>query len=273
MLRCCIHDNPLDGQKVPCPQVGFCSRPSVSCNELIESPKYLFLQLLRFGLGHDGPKVSTLVKFGAEVRLSNGIEYETKAVISHWGNTLKEGHYVAHSKNESGEWWLLNDSSATLSSLTELNTKDNYILLLEKKFRAEDTRENVVIFTSTSSSELTSLHSSIQDKSDSAQSCTPSIGADVHCTPTLEPYSTQAPNPSFTAVLPPHIIKTQTCTPVLAASDKLVQPKKAVQVKTTGRKVGIEEVESLIISLEAIGNKTKAEKDELQKLKKKTAKP
>ena len=78
------------GRRVPCPQVGFCSRPSVSSNELLDSPKYLFLQLLRFGLGHNGPKVSTLVKFGAEITLSDGTEYETKAVISHWGNTIKE---------------------------------------------------------------------------------------------------------------------------------------------------------------------------------------
>ena len=28
---CCPHENPPNGHKVPCPQVGFCSRPSVSC--------------------------------------------------------------------------------------------------------------------------------------------------------------------------------------------------------------------------------------------------
>ena len=86
--KCCPHENPPQGQKVLCPQTGFCSRPSVSCNELVDSPKYLFLQLLRFGLGYNGPKVSTLVKFGTELTMTNGVEYEVKGTINHWGNNL-----------------------------------------------------------------------------------------------------------------------------------------------------------------------------------------
>ena len=131
--NCCVHENPPDGLKVPCPQEGFCSRPSVSCCELIHAPQFLFLHLLRFGLGHNGPKVQTLVKFASEVMISNGEKYEVVATINHWGNALKSGHFVTYLKNESGQWWLLDDTNSKCSSLQEANTKDNYVVLLKKK--------------------------------------------------------------------------------------------------------------------------------------------
>ena len=100
---CCPHDNTPDANKVPCPQEGFCSRPSVSCCELIHCPKYLFIQLLRFGLGYNGQKVLTMVKFESELVMPNGVEYEVKAIVSHWGNSIQEGHYVTYLKNETGQ--------------------------------------------------------------------------------------------------------------------------------------------------------------------------
>ena len=36
-------------------------------------------------MGHNGPKVLTIVKFGAYLTLSNGVEYEVQGVINHWG--------------------------------------------------------------------------------------------------------------------------------------------------------------------------------------------
>ena len=110
---------------------------------MIRSPKYLFLQLLRFGFCLHGQKISTLVKFEEELIMPNGDIYETKALINHWGDSLKAGHFVAYSKNELGQWWFLNDSSATLSSLEEANTQDNYVLLLERKFYAQEAPSHV----------------------------------------------------------------------------------------------------------------------------------
>ena len=85
----------------------------------------------------------TLVKLETELILNNGVEYEVKAIVSHWGNTIREGHYVSYLKNETGQWWLLNDSSATLTSLSEANTRDNYVMLLERKLRLQDAQESV----------------------------------------------------------------------------------------------------------------------------------
>ena len=102
------------------------------------APKYLFCHLLRFGNGPDGPKVTTYVKFGPELRLPNGDVYEVVGVLDHWGDTLKAGHYVTYLKTESGQWFLYNDAQVQHSSLTEANTKENYILLLEKKTMASE---------------------------------------------------------------------------------------------------------------------------------------
>ena len=65
--------------------------------------------------------------------MTNGVEYEVKGTINHWGNTLKSGHYVAFLKNDIGQWWLCNDNSSTLVSLADANTPDNFIILLERK--------------------------------------------------------------------------------------------------------------------------------------------
>ena len=81
----------------------------------------------------NGPKVSTLVKYGSEVIFSNGDKYEVEAMINHWGNSLRSGHFVTYLKNESGQRWLLDDTNSKLSSLQEANAKDNYLVLLKKK--------------------------------------------------------------------------------------------------------------------------------------------
>ena len=90
--NCCPHEK----EKVVCTQTGFCSRPAATHSRLTKSPHFLFLQLLRFGNGFNGPKVTTLVKFEAELVLPNDVKYEVIGALNHRGRTLREGHYMLH---------------------------------------------------------------------------------------------------------------------------------------------------------------------------------
>ena len=81
------------------------------------------------------------MKLGSEVIFSNGDKYEVVAIINHWGNSLRSGHFVTYLKNESGQWWLLDDTNSKLSSLQEANSKDNYVVLLKKKSEQKESTE------------------------------------------------------------------------------------------------------------------------------------
>ena len=70
--NCCPHEK----DNVLCTQAGFCSRPAVTQSQLMKTPKFLFLQLLRFGNGYNGSKVTTLVKMEEELVMPNGDKYE-----------------------------------------------------------------------------------------------------------------------------------------------------------------------------------------------------
>ena len=90
-------------------------------------------------------------------------------------------------KNETGQWWLLNDSSATLTSFAEANTRDNYVLLLERKLRLQDAQENVESssIASSRSPVMLTLHTESEKVKVSSQ--TTSIGEDLSLTPVLAP--------------------------------------------------------------------------------------
>ena len=53
--NCCPHDK----EGIECTQTGMCSRPAVTHMHLTKAPQFLFVQLLRFGNGYNGPKVMT----------------------------------------------------------------------------------------------------------------------------------------------------------------------------------------------------------------------
>ena len=56
----------------------------------MKAPHFLFLQLLRFGNGFNGPKVNTLVQFEAELILPNDDKYEVLGAINHRGTTFEQ---------------------------------------------------------------------------------------------------------------------------------------------------------------------------------------
>ena len=118
---------------VQCPQTGFCSRQAVTLIELTKAPQFLFIQLLRFGNGYNGPKVTTLVRIDNNLDLPTAGSYEPISILSHRGATLAGGHYVNYMKIETGQWILFNDTIISLSSLENANTGDNYILLFKRK--------------------------------------------------------------------------------------------------------------------------------------------
>ena len=125
--RCCPHTGST------CPQTGRCSRSAVTQHSLTVAPKYLFVQLLRFGDIVTGNKVTTLVEAGDDLELYTTDRYELVAALDHRGSTISSGHYVTYAKHETGTWYLYNDSSVTPALLDQVNTGDNYILLYSKK--------------------------------------------------------------------------------------------------------------------------------------------
>ena len=127
--NCCVHDK----EKIPCTQEGLCgNKPTANFRQISKEPKFLFIQLLRFSNGLDGPKVMTTVKLEERLVLHSGGTYELISVLDHAGVTLKFGHYVTHVKLESGKWILMDDSHIRTSSFKHANTSNNYILLLQK---------------------------------------------------------------------------------------------------------------------------------------------
>ena len=72
----------------------------------------------------------TPVKIDEVLELPGNNRYEPIAIIDHRGYSINSGHYVTYSKNESGDWTLLNDTEIKPSSLHEANSKDNYIILI-----------------------------------------------------------------------------------------------------------------------------------------------
>ena len=126
--NCCPHDR--KGQK--CSQKGIC-RPKEAAElvQLKTSPKFLFIQLLRYDSNET--KVMTHVKVEVEVKLPGTDTYELCGAIDHIGTTRNSGHYVTHTRQESGYWMYFDDTFNKASSFKEANTANNYLLLLKKK--------------------------------------------------------------------------------------------------------------------------------------------
>ena len=119
--NCCPHGK----NKVVCPQTGFCSRPAALRNYLTKSPEYMFIQLLRFGNGPNGLKVTTLVKFDEEILFPDGNKYEILGTLCHRGTTVSAGHFVTYIKAENDHWMLFDDNIIHQSSINEANNPGN----------------------------------------------------------------------------------------------------------------------------------------------------
>ena len=92
-------------------------------------PKYLFIQIIRWD--KSGQKVDQFVQIAKELFISDSCTYQPTAIISHEGESKDSGHYITHRKNENEEWICCNDTQITSSSLSEANSKNNYIILFQ----------------------------------------------------------------------------------------------------------------------------------------------
>ena len=57
------------------------------------------------------------------------IQYQVVAIICHEGASHNRGHYVIYIHNDRGQWWLLNDSTATLVGCIDMavNAREVYM--------------------------------------------------------------------------------------------------------------------------------------------------
>ena len=104
---------------------------------IVESPKYLYVQLLRFSIAQTGIKVNTMVTVQPLLRLPNLDRYQPIGFLDHQGSSLNSGHYVANIKNNDGNWTLLDDTFSSQSSLERANSNNNYLVVFKKLVAGE----------------------------------------------------------------------------------------------------------------------------------------
>ena len=121
--ECCQHHR-------ICPQTGKCRlREAVEKRALLVSPKFLYIQLLRFS-GHISKIQSKVIPENVLV-LPNGDKYQLVSIGNHLGSQTTNGHYQALIKSGS-TWVLANDDKNYKTSIQEHINGNNYIFLYTK---------------------------------------------------------------------------------------------------------------------------------------------
>ena len=122
---CCTHQS-------NCPQTESCKPYNATTQQrLSKSPKYLVVQLMRFGLFGDA-KIQTCVTPSTTLQLPNLETYELITVTSHIGSTASSGHYVTFSNLFGFTWVLCNDTSITAVSENDIISPDNYVYIYQR---------------------------------------------------------------------------------------------------------------------------------------------
>ncbi|MBA2728950.1 MAG: ubiquitin carboxyl-terminal hydrolase [Parachlamydiaceae bacterium] len=108
-------------------------------------PKYLFLHLVRqdFSTGV-ATKVTSHVHLPNEIDLSSfatkeiqeqckgKLMYEPSAVVFHYGDEPKSGHYTANVK-KNGKWYDCNDSAVKPVDFNSIDNQNSYVVMLRRK--------------------------------------------------------------------------------------------------------------------------------------------
>ena len=116
-----------------CKQTGICQlQPAISQRSLMNAPKFLLVQLLRFQ-SHQISKVLTFVETRLDMKINNCIDYELLGVLDHIGTTINSGHYITKIRSEEDQWLLCNDQFVGPISADNIISANNYILLFKKK--------------------------------------------------------------------------------------------------------------------------------------------
>merc|ERR1712208_244777 len=104
---CCSH-------KKTCPQTGNCKLMEATSKKcLVSTPKYLYIQLLRFS-NHISFKVETKIFPENLLVLPNGDEYKLLSIANHIGTHICNGHYQAMVKI--GSSWMMCDDEKKLEN-------------------------------------------------------------------------------------------------------------------------------------------------------------
>ena len=64
--------------------------------------------------------------------------FQLESCIDHIGNTMTNGHYIAHIKNEN-QWKKFNDTNITNETEIEVKNKNNYLFIYTKVLKNTDT--------------------------------------------------------------------------------------------------------------------------------------
>ena len=98
---------------------------------LSKSPKYLVVQLMRFGI-FGNTKIQTCVIPNKVLELPNLEKYELVTVTNHIGPTASSGHYVTCTSLLGPTWMLCDDNHFSAISDDGIISPDYYVYLYEK---------------------------------------------------------------------------------------------------------------------------------------------
>ena len=121
---CCPH-------KGICPQSGKCKlMEAISQKSLISTPKYLFIQLMRFP-SHLSKKINTKVRPDNLLVLPNDEKFNLISIVNHLGSRARSGHYQAVIKSGS-RWIKCDDAVFFKTDLKNELSGSNYVFVYEK---------------------------------------------------------------------------------------------------------------------------------------------
>jgi hypothetical protein len=89
---------------------------STAATAVESAGEILAVHIARSRFAADGSRMTknrAVVSFAESLTMA-GSDYCLMAAVSHTGLSSRSGHYVAHTKNSSGEWHLCNDAEVTL---------------------------------------------------------------------------------------------------------------------------------------------------------------
>ena len=111
---------------------------------IFEPPNALVVHLKRFECGggglYSGGKINSFVKFEEELDLTEFMSYHTCPKVSyslfgvlvHYGYSAHGGHYVSYIKSPDQRWYLMDDSSVRISSISQVLKEKAYLLFYKR---------------------------------------------------------------------------------------------------------------------------------------------
>ena len=118
---------------------------SVKTLEISNAPSILVVQIKRFQytIEGNGRKLCKLIKFTDKLNINvdtlhdvaNKITYKLKAVISHVGDEISGGHYIATTRIDASSdiWHTYSDSNCKAIGLEQVQKQQAYLLFYEKE--------------------------------------------------------------------------------------------------------------------------------------------